>query len=253
MRVYIDVFRTQKAGNAESEYEDAFWQPKCQGAFHGDALRIAAADGATDSIFSGFWAYLLVRAYGRRRMDNSKFPEHVANLGRLWARIVRRRRPMPWYAEEKARSGAHAAFLGVELIQAPDSSAGNWSALACGDCCFFQLRAAEMITAFPVSCADDFSSTPLLLSSGGMTSNELGAVRTATGSWQEGDCLYLMTDALACWFLSTCEKGLVPWELLRDLTLAKTPPFESWVADLRLRHEIKNDDCTLVSVTFEHC
>jgi len=252
MRVHIDVFRTQKAGNAESEVEDASWPPESQVALETRSVRFAAADGATDSIFSGLWAHLLVRAFGRRRKGACQFLEQVPDLGRQWAKLIRRR-PMPWYVQEKARSGAHAAFVGVELAEGSDSFSGKWVALACGDSCFFQLRSAELITSFPMTRADDFTSFPVLLCSQGITPNEPGVFHRATGSWQDGDCFYLMTDALACWFLSACEKGSLPWQVLRDLTLARTPSFEGWIADLRQRREIKNDDCTLVSVTFEHC
>jgi hypothetical protein len=61
-----------------------------------------------------------------------------------------------------------------------------------------------------------------------------------------------MTDALAAWFLSRCEQGTVPWQILRDVTLAGDPPFDDWINRLREQREIKNDDCTLVSVAFEH-
>jgi hypothetical protein len=62
-----------------------------------------------------------------------------------------------------------------------------------------------------------------------------------------------MTDALAAWFLARCEKGAVPWLELREVTLRKVPAFEEWISRLRNQREIKNDDCTLVSVSFEHC
>lgn len=74
---------------------------------------------------------------------------------------------------------------------------------------------------------------------------------TATGSWEENDSLYLMTDALACWFLASCETGVIPWRLLTEVTLTQEPPFEQWLAKLRGRREIRNDDCTLLNVTFE--
>ncbi|MGI8958790.1 MAG: protein phosphatase 2C domain-containing protein [Bryobacteraceae bacterium] len=250
MKIYVDVFRTQKAGNTKSEYEDAHWPPVAATTLEANKARIAVADGATDAVYSGLWARLLVRAYGRQQLAYKSMEAAVLKAAQVWQRVIRNR-SLPWYAEEKARSGSFAALVGLELIQ-PDSRVGGcWSVLACGDSCFFQMRSDKLIQAFPVSRSEDFSNTPMLLGSQ-KQSTGLGAIRSTTGYWEEGDCFYLMTDALACWFLGRCETGFVPWQDLRDLTLARQPPFEEWISHLRNRGEIKNDDCTLISVSFEH-
>jgi len=248
MKACITTFRSQKAGNSESEYEDAAWPAhSCE---QNLPLRIAAADGASDAVFSGLWAEMLVRSWGRGRLNAPDFSRRVGRLGRAWRRTIRDRQ-LPWYVEEKARAGSYAAFIGLALSHTPGSSSGSWSAVACGDCCFFQLRESALITAFPVSQTSDFSSTPPLLTSDSARQVEGAAVLTATGSWEENDSLYLMTDALACWFLASCETGVIPWRLLTEVTLTQEPPFEQWLAKLRGRREIRNDDCTLLNVTFE--
>jgi len=248
MKACVNAFRLQKAGNADSEYEDSFWpQTSCEQTL---PARIAVADGATDAVYSGLWANILVRAWGRRRIKTASFPEGVGKQAKIWQRIIRHRRK-PWYVEEKVRLGTYAAFIGVDLDHTPGSSSGSWSAIACGDCCLFHVRDTELITPFPVSRSSEFSNSPLLLSTSGMNRDDLNRVQTATGSWEEGDCFYLMSDALAYWFMAKCELGAVPWQLLSDITLARQPSFQVWVQDLRERHELKNDDCTLVSVTFE--
>lgn len=253
MKVYFDALRTQKAGNAYSEYEDAFWPPQTHRSLDQKVVRIAAADGATDGIFSGLWARLLVRSYGRDQLNYQDLPAKLLKLGHVWRKIVKRW-PMPWYVEERIRSGAFAAFIGVELTQTDDSAlSGVWSALACGDSCFFQLRNGEVLTAFPLSRSEEFSNNPFLLNSSGLATTNIDGVRIASGSWEEGDCLYLMTDALAHWFLASCEQETVPWQILRDIAFAADPPFERWISDLRTHRKLKNDDCTLLSLTFEHC
>jgi serine/threonine protein phosphatase PrpC len=114
MKIQIDAFQTQKAGNAESEYEDAFW-PRVQNMTVEESnVRIAVADGATDAVYSGLWAQLLVRAYGRRRLTGETVQIHLGKAARVWERIVRRR-PLPWYSEEKARAGSFAALVGLAL------------------------------------------------------------------------------------------------------------------------------------------
>jgi hypothetical protein len=252
MKIYVDILHAPKAGNAQSEYEDAFWPRGMHSTLQTHRVRIAAADGATDSFFSGLWARLLVRAYGRQRMDSKMLPEQLATLGRVWSRMVRRG-PLPWYAEQKAEAGAHAAFVGLELTEAAESAGGTWRALACGDSCFFQLRlqTGKVVKAFPLSRSEEFSNGPVLLCSRGTSPEQVQGIVTAAGTWAEGDCFYLMTDALASWFLTNCEHGMDTLPVLRNLTLYKDPPFDDWISRLRERREIRNDDCTLVSVTFE--
>ena len=184
-------------------------------------------------------------------MTGESAQDHLTKAAKVWDRAVARR-PLPWYAEEKARSGAYAALIGLELSRGGEGDSGSWSALACGDSCFFHLRSDALIGSFPVTRSEEFSSSPLLLGSHPRTRG-LEGIRTASGTWQEGDCFYLMSDALASWFLTRCEAGDVPWQALRDVTIAKEPDFEEWISALRKSRAIKNDDCTLIGVSFEHC
>lgn len=242
-RAYVSVFHLEKAGNSPSEYEDAFWPLKS-----GEAelpLRVAAADGATDAVFSGLWADILVRSWGLRHLNAQNFSQEVAKKAKIWRRRTQHRQ-VPWYVEEKARSGSFAALIGVELCQT-----GTWAAIACGDCCIFQIRDRELITAFPVSRSGDFSNSPALLTTGLMGRHLADAIRSEDGTWEPGDHLYLMTDALACWFLGKHELGCLPWKVLSEVALTGRPSFSDWVTSLRKGKEIKNDDCTLVSVTLE--
>jgi hypothetical protein len=242
-KAYVSVFHLQKAGNLPSEYEDAFWPlESCDKDL---PLRIAAADGATDAVFSGLWANILVRSWGLQHFTTHNFAQEVAKKGMIWRRLIRRRQ-VPWYVEEKARFGTFAALIGVEVCHA-----GTWTAVACGDCCIFQIRDQDLIAAFPVSRSGDFSNSPVLLTTGNTEDHTGEAIRSESGSWEPGDHLYLMTDALACWFLSKHEAGRLPWEVLTEVALTRSPSFSNWITDLRKRKEIKNDDCTLVSVTLE--
>jgi hypothetical protein len=248
--IYIDIFHTQKAGNAVSEYEDAFWRASPTAMIEEKSVRIAIADGATDAVYSGLWARLMVKAYGRHGMTTTNAQDLLTKAARTWTRVVGRT-PLPWYAEEKARAGSYAALVGLELRRSDDEVSGSWSALACGDSCFFHVRSEALIHSFPISLSKNFSNAPLLLGSSPQSSG-LEGIRTDSGNWQEGDCFYLMTDALASWFLASCETGAVPWEILRDITIGKNLDFEEWISHLRQHHAIKNDDCTLIGISFEH-
>ena len=106
MQVDSKGFHAPKQGNAEEEYEDAFFPESCV-TREMTEFRCAVADGASESAFAGLWAQLLVRSFGRRRL-------RLARLRQLWQRMVKGR-PLPWYLEKKINNGAHAAFVGLVI------------------------------------------------------------------------------------------------------------------------------------------
>src|SRR6266513_307758 len=64
-------------------------------------------------------------------------------------------KPLPWYAEEKMRSGAFSSLAGLTLHgpaaeETGDGAGGAWESFAVGDSCLFQVRADELIVAFPL-------------------------------------------------------------------------------------------------------
>src|SRR5262249_37867097 len=178
-----DSLWLQKAGSSEGEYEDAFWPKKLVDGV--SQQRFAVADGATETSFSGIWAKQLVRAYGRGEMDAPDVMlKTLLSLQRQWWKIVGRKK-LPWYAEEKLRSGTFAALLGLTILDnTPGEDSGTWIAIACGDCCLAQVRGDDLISTFPLSESSSFSNSPVLLS----TSNDalpraLEQTRTKTGTW----------------------------------------------------------------------
>jgi hypothetical protein len=70
------------------------------------------------------------------------------------------------------------------------------------------------------------------------------------GSWIEGDVFYLMTDALACWFLRQVEVGNKPLEDLREYaSLTEPSRFLTWIESLRDKGLVRNDDSTLLRIS----
>jgi hypothetical protein len=241
--VYAKEFYLPKNGSTDAEYEDAF-------SLGDDGLRFAVADGATEASFSGVWAKQLVRAFTNRKLSIPIVIEELRPLQLRWQKIVHRH-PLPWYAEEKANSGAFAAFIGLELLQ-EISEAGarkTWRATAAGDSCLVQVRCDEIIGAFPLADSCSFGNRPNLLSSAcAMNGKESELVLHSTGSWGCEDLFFLMTDALACWFFKERERGNKPWNLLRDLDTQGHVSFRKFIADLRSEGQMKNDDVTLVRI-----
>jgi len=249
VRLFARVFWAAKAGNSKSEYEDACWPRKPLRELEGRNFRCAVADGATECSYSGVWALQLARDFCKGGWDGGPNDASLRGLQARWSRVVRRR-PLPWYAEEKLRAGAAAALLGLVLHDDKDGGGaeGGWKAVAVGDCCFFQVRDETLLQSFPMADSISFTNRPALLSTNTETGDAAAELfRTAEGRWAEGDALYLMTDALACWFMREAEDGGKPWVTLRDLdTLEERSSFPELLDGLRASGALKNDDVTLL-------
>ena len=103
---------------------------------------------------------------------------------------------------------------------------------------------------FPLKHSSAFGSSPYLLSSSPDRSGDLDEhLCIAEGVCEPGDALYLMTDALACWFMAEDETGRTPWRLLRDLnTEDQAESFGDMIRRLRMEGVLKNDDSTLMRI-----
>jgi len=251
VQVFAQAFWAQKAGNAVGEYEDAFWPRKTLESQEGNEFRFAVADGATETSFSGVWAKQLVRLYCSGRVGTSctGFLTAMRLAQQRWYSVLARR-PLPWYAEEKVRAGAFSALLGLRLLGDDSYSGGGWQATAMGDCCLVQMRGDDIIARFPIERACDFNNRPILLSSNPDHNGEVGnSLRFKEGKWISDDSFYLMTDALAAWFLATAEQGERPWSIIRDLqTSEQTTDFRQLVHHLRVHKLLRNDDVTLIRI-----
>ncbi|MBI5760745.1 MAG: protein phosphatase 2C domain-containing protein [Planctomycetales bacterium] len=227
------AYQLPKRGNRVEEFEDAL---------AGDAQtgRFAVADGATESVCSDVWAKLLVEGYLAQPItDVAEWIAWLAPLRRRWWDDVGQRE-LPWYAEHKLADGAAAALVG--LVIQPDKT---WQAVAVGDSCLFQMRAGELIEAFPITRSDDFNNRPRLISS--HPPKQEPQLQTVSGVWQSGDELLLMTDALAQWFLSKLESQQDPVSGVRYLLDLHDNPAEQAVAieSLRDAEVLRNDDVIL--------
>jgi hypothetical protein len=247
------AFRLPRQGYALEE---------CQDASAGDPERgrFAIADGAAESPYSALWARLLVEEFVRRSERRPQWANWLPSLQQRWADQVSR--PVdprlwatnstdpgvPWYLEPGLLQGAFATFLGLVVEET------SWDALAVGDSCLFQVRGGELRRAFPIDRAADFSNAPWLV--GSRTSP--GEVPHKKGVLGEGDCqprdhFWLMTDALAQWFLAEVEAGGKPWLAFEPLLNSPTEDdaertFAQWIERLRAARQLRNDDVALLAV-----
>lgn len=228
------TFGVPKAGHTLEEYEDAF-------AGDPDNGRFAIADGASESAFADMWAQILVKAFVQTPGPWSRWLDAAR---KRWNAQVQER-DLPWYAEAKFADGAYAAMLGIAFKNL------RWRAKAVGDCCLFQVRGRRLLRAFPIWHSSDFGNRPSLLGSRTRRTAQPRARRFhATGHLHATDAVFLMTDALAQWFLEQVEEGRQPWDDLQA-TLTEEQ-FGSFVTDLREAKKLRNDDVTLVSIQPEN-
>ncbi len=257
MHATIQAFWLPKAGNSASEYEDAFW-PTPEEDLVSLPIRLAVGDGATATSFSALWAKLLVQDHGEGFLTEETLVERLPILRDRWLVEVSRE-PLPWYAEEKLRSGAFSSFLGLTIEQDSGTRGerGRWRALAIGDSCLFHVRNNERIVAWPMDKSDQFNDWPVLIPSvSGGDESFRDAIKVEQGSWEMGDVFYLMTDALACWFLRRLElKDGDPFEFLNRI--CDDASFEEFIRNQRADsledgiEMLKNDDVTLVRCRIE--
>jgi hypothetical protein len=231
------AFSLPKRGHRLEEYEDAY-------AVNPDSGRFAVADGAAESSFANVWARLLVSGFVRIT-EGKTAGSWLAPLQRRWAAQVNDLE-LPWYAEEKRDLGAFATLLGLTIRPPQNEQGGRWTAVAIGDSCLFQVRHERLLGAFPLNHAADFGNQPPLIGSRAVPSSVVGLLKQARGQWQPGDRFYLMTDALAQWFLRRCEADHKPSVASR---LAEPEPaLATYMERLRDQNEMKNDDITLLSI-----
>lgn len=259
MQLRATAYRVPKEEYDLPQCQDAF-APSRQGRLQGRSFRFGVSDGASQSMLSGEWARLLSRAWCRSRGLAIR-PEAVCSLleratsdWEAWLRDYlqgrqQAGRPIRWFEEAHLERGAFATLLGVRFGPSPGRSSssdrrGRWNAVALGDSCMFQVRAEALEQAFPLGRSDQFGRAPQLVCSRPDTLEATSRrFRFGLGSWRAGDRFYLVTDAVAAWFLASVESGARPWQTLDEVDANGAP---EWAAALRAKGEMHNDDVTVV-------
>jgi hypothetical protein len=244
-------FSLPKRGERVEDYEDASAADPARG-------RFAIADGAAGSSFSALWAKLLVDEFvATARPQPGPWKDWLPGVQDRWKTAIGNRpngQSSPWFVEDRIQQGAFAAFLGLVLDQYVNwrgTVKKRWQALAIGDSCLFQIRDSRLVCSVPMKRSRDFGNTPWLVGSRTVPDRKFNKlVVRQKGDWQSGDRIWLMTDALALWFLQQVETGRKAWKDLDNLVMAPEPKetFASWIEWLRKDHQIRNDDVTLMAV-----
>jgi hypothetical protein len=195
---------------------------------------------------------MLVRAFARGKLRSNRICDALVPLQTAWKNEVSRK-PLPWYAEEKLRSGAFSSLLGLILTEARGGNAVTWSVMAVGDSCLFVVRDDALLASFPIQASDRFDNSPNLISSVPSRNESLDTfLCVETGLARSGDTFYLLTDALACWFLGRYEEGTAPWTTLNgvgDGTWHES--VADWMMGEQRENRIRNDDVTMLRIRLE--
>lgn len=259
MRISCQSFSLPKAGRSFTDCEDAYYPApeKSQQIFEvnlddASVFRASVCDGATDSIFSKLWAQLLANSYGAGKLSAEIDANSIVAEQGAWHEFLAAQQ-LPWYAEEKAELGAFAAMVGLTLV----NESNQWSALALGDCCIFHVRNGECISSFPITESAAFSNFPLLICSVAERNANVFESKQliANATWQSGDQFYLMSDTVACWFLSQLESGNGREVIAALNTVTSLDAFVSLVNHARTTKgedgtvAMRDDDVTVTVIT----
>jgi hypothetical protein len=226
---------------------------KAQGELSEDAFAghlrtgsVAVADGASTSWQAGEWALQLCDAWVRP--DGAWGPgEHetcVAAVQRSFQDPghTQQAGPNQWFADEVARRGAFAAFLGVSF----DTAAGQpvaYRALSVGDVCLLHYRNGMLIASFPITSSDELNSRPELI--GSSLGRRTTPPEKSSGELEPGDVLVLATDGVAGYLLGEGPSG----EGLCALTYGSVADIAGALGTARATGAMVDDDYTLVRVT----
>lgn len=244
------------------ECEDSFWvSPTASGEVTKKSLRVVVTDGATESLLAGRWAAKLATSFGIAVSPTkskagfvSAYQTAVTDWGEELAKYRSDREardaPIQWFEEPGLARGAYSTIIAVDFVEGSANSLPKWRAVAIGDSCLFQVRDERLLACFPIQDESSFSYQPPLLSSRGADSSVVAkCLVKISGTWQQDDSFYVVTDALAAWFLRSAHAGEMPWSPLRDLdTIDFVVDFQTWVNARRDEGTLRDDDTTLVRI-----
>ena len=237
----IRQFLLPKHGNQLSECEDAI-------GINENSYRFAVADGATEAFDAGNWS---------RRLATSWVTQHGLLSGNdFWQWVITEGeeltaswngQQLSWYSEAKQRIGSFAAFVGLELDF--DTPKPVWTAIALGDSCLIHVNGDQVLDSFPISSSTGFGSAPVLAPScAANNQHAFHEVAVTSGTLSKGDELWLLSDAVASWYLMLSEERDVETrsefrELLDD---DSNEPLVEFLELQRSSGRLKNDDVAIV-------
>jgi hypothetical protein len=213
-----------KSGGDATDYEDA-----ASIADRNWPVRAAVADGATESVYAGLWADMLVDTFVEVGPDPAALISAVQTRQSEWhAAVQERAAEQPWYVQAKAEEGAFATGL---VLSVHDD--GTWAAASIGDCGLFHLQDDDA-QGWPTDDPEAYTNRPALIPSRG--ADRIPTPDTTSGRWTPGDTFLLATDAVAAWLLRVGPRTVLDADASVDAR----------VETARADETLRNDDATLL-------
>ncbi len=223
----------------------------------GEVMRFAVADGASGSIYSGYWAAILARSFVQGDLSGEVSQWPFGRMASEWRHSATGRLAeshgdaIPWYLLEKLDASAQAALLGVVLELPADSPSAMWNACAIGDACLARISPGRPSITFPIDNPEAFGNDPPLIPAEDGAGSILSEAQYDGGVIWPGDSLYLLTDAVAAWFLRESAASGEPWLQLDEVLDAQCEAAAKvWADGERHAGRMKNDDITVLRLRF---
>jgi hypothetical protein len=234
----------QKAGNRPRDCEDAV-------AGNVAAGRFCVTDGAGEGVFSRLWARTLAMGWAHGDLgdrDDDTLRAGVKSLdgilrqriGRDKLRLKDRQSGRLFWFQADERVSEFAAFVGLAF-----GPGDEWLALAVGDCCLF-VEGGGAFRSFPLDAPEQFSGGAYLVPSAiDEDARIMDHVRRLSGRRRPGDRFLLMSDAMACWYLSYPDRR----PRLRELLAARDGrALGALIGRERRSRRLRNDDIAILLV-----
>jgi hypothetical protein len=254
MRLVSTTYTIPKRGNRPSENEDHYFPYEAE--IRRNHHSVAIADGASEGFLSRLWSKILTISYvnwDTTDVNMRLFTDFCIDIYEHQRKRYLQRReeagtPLKWFEENLMAKGSFSTLLGLSFEDSkPDG--GYWTSYSVGDSCLILFR-ENVIDAFPEIDSAGFGNNPDLIASNPLYNKELLIkVKVKTGEFRYGDTFYLMTDAIANWFITQLEEGKRPWRTLDEYLDFDHEALTKYLTLLRDEGKIKNDDVTIARVT----
>lgn len=254
MRLVSVNYSIPKRGGLPYENEDHYFPYEAE--IRRDHHSVAIADGASEGFLSRLWSKILTISYVNWDTSDVNMRQYIDFCIDIYedqrVKYLQRRvesgNPLKWFEENLMAKGSFSTLLGLSFMD-DGPFGGYWASYCVGDSCLFHFREA-VIDVFPELDSGGFSNSPDLIASNPVYNRDvLDRVVTKTGEYLYGDVFYLMTDAIANWFVNKLEANERPWETLDGYLDGDHVEFTEFLMGLRDEGELKNDDVTIARVT----
>lgn len=208
--------------------------------------KFAISDGVSKSFFPKFWAEVLVQNFVN---SNNSIENLIVSSQKDWLNKVEEIINKPgvkWFTKSafKRQTPGLATFVGLEFFQ--EEKKWYWKASALGDS--FLFFTPLLVKDFDKECISLSSKeTPILFDNYPDYFSSIGKKYKGTISGKEevlsSGTFYLMTDALAEWFLNEKENAIDKIKIWNNQL-----DFERFVDEERLNGKLGNDDNAILMI-----